>query len=58
MVFELRANLERMDKVRAQIGEAKTIPKLKAEKLKSKYKEAANEKLARVVNYHLKSFRR
>jgi uncharacterized coiled-coil DUF342 family protein len=45
VVAELRANLERMDKVRAQIGEAKTIPKLKAEKLKSKYKEAANEKI-------------
>ena len=45
VVAELRANLERMDKVRAQIGEAKTIPKLKGEKLKSKYKEAANEKL-------------
>ena len=45
LVAELRANLERMDKVRAQIGEAKNIPKLKAEKLKSKYKEAANEKL-------------
>jgi uncharacterized coiled-coil DUF342 family protein len=45
VVAELRANLERMVKVRAQIGEAKTIPKLKAEKLKSKYKEAANEKV-------------
>jgi len=45
VVAELRANLERIDKVRTQIGEAKTIPKLKAEKLKSKYKEAANEKL-------------
>ncbi|MGA8856484.1 MAG: hypothetical protein WB643_04880 [Candidatus Bathyarchaeia archaeon] len=45
VVAELRANLERLDKVRAQIGEAKTIPKLKGEKLKSKYKEAANEKL-------------
>ena len=45
VVAELRANLERMDKVRAQIGEAKTIPKLKGEKLKSKYKEAANEKV-------------
>ena len=45
VVAELRANLERMNKVRAQIGEAKTIPKLKGEKLKSKYKEAANEKL-------------
>lgn len=45
VVAELRANLERLDRVRAQIGEAKTIPKLKGEKLKSKYKEAANEKL-------------
>ena len=45
MVGGLRTNLERMDKVRAQIGEAKTIPKLKGEKLKSRYKEAANEKI-------------
>jgi uncharacterized coiled-coil DUF342 family protein len=45
MVSELRANLERMDKIRTQIGEAKTLPKLKGEELKSKYKQAANEKL-------------
>ncbi|MGA8903851.1 MAG: hypothetical protein WB661_02450, partial [Candidatus Bathyarchaeia archaeon] len=45
MVSDLKANLERMDKIRAQIGEAKTLPKLKGEELKSKYKQAANEKL-------------
>jgi uncharacterized coiled-coil DUF342 family protein len=42
---ELRASLERLDKIRAQIGEAKTIPKLKGERLKMKYKEAATEKV-------------
>ncbi len=41
----LKENMGRMDQIRAQIGQAKTLPKLKAEKLKSKYKEAANEKL-------------
>lgn len=45
VVSELKANLERMDMIRAQIGEAKTMPILKGERLKSKYKEAANEKL-------------
>jgi len=45
LVTDLKVNLERMDKVRAQIGEAKTLPKLKGEELKSKYKEAANQKL-------------
>jgi uncharacterized coiled-coil DUF342 family protein len=43
--IHLKENMEHIDQIRAQIGEAKTLPKLKAEKLKSKYKEAANEKL-------------
>ncbi len=41
----LKENMELIDQTRTQIGQAKTLPKLKAEKLKSKYKEAANEKL-------------
>ncbi len=41
----LRENMQHIDEIRAQIGQAKTLPKLKAERLKSKYKEAANEKL-------------
>jgi uncharacterized coiled-coil DUF342 family protein len=44
-VNELRANLERMVQLRSKIGEAKESPRLKGEKLKSKYKEAANEKV-------------
>ena len=44
-VSELRANLEHIDQLRSKIGEAKESPRLKGEKLKSKYKEAANEKL-------------
>ena len=44
-VNKLRANLEHMDQLRSKIGEAKESPRLKGEKLKSKYKEAANEKL-------------
>jgi len=44
-VNRLRANLERMDQLRSKIGEAKESPRLKGEKLKSKYKEAANEKM-------------
>jgi uncharacterized coiled-coil DUF342 family protein len=44
-VDRLRANLEKMDQLRAKIGLAKESPRLKGEKLKSKYKEAANEKL-------------
>lgn len=44
-VAELKANLERLDKIRAQIGEAKTLPKLKGEQVKMKYKEAANQKV-------------
>ncbi len=45
IVARLKENMERIDQTRNQIGQAKTLPKLKAEKLKSKYKEAANEKL-------------
>jgi uncharacterized coiled-coil DUF342 family protein len=44
-VNELRANIERMVQLRSKIGEAKESPRLKGEKLKSKYKEAANEKV-------------
>ena len=44
-VNELRANLDRMVQLRSKIGEAKESPRLKGEKLKSKYKEAANEKV-------------
>jgi uncharacterized coiled-coil DUF342 family protein len=44
-VSKLKENGERMDQIRVQIGEAKSSPRLKGEKLKSKYKEAANEKL-------------
>lgn len=42
----LKNDLQRIDEIRAQIGEAKVSSKVeKAEKVKSKYKEAANEKL-------------
>jgi uncharacterized coiled-coil DUF342 family protein len=44
-VNQLRANLERIVGIRSKIGEAKESPRLKGEKLKSKYKETANEKL-------------
>ena len=46
-VEKLRANLERIDQLRSKIGDvkAKESPRAKGEKLKSKYKEAANEKL-------------
>jgi uncharacterized coiled-coil DUF342 family protein len=44
-VNKLRENLERMDQLPQKSGEAKESPRLKGEKLKSKYKEAANEKL-------------
>jgi uncharacterized coiled-coil DUF342 family protein len=41
-----RNDLKRIDEIRAQIGEAKVSSKAeKAEKLRSKYKDAANEKL-------------
>ena len=44
-VNELRANLERMIQLRSKIGEAKESPRLKGEKVKAQYKEAANEKV-------------
>jgi uncharacterized coiled-coil DUF342 family protein len=44
-VDNLRVNLERIEQLRSKIGQAKESPRLKGEKLKSKYKEAANEKL-------------
>ena len=44
-VNELRGNLERIVQLRSKIGEARESPRLKGEKLKSKYKEAATEKM-------------
>lgn len=45
-IATLRKNITRMEEIRSQIGEVKVSSKTeKAEKLKSKYKEAANEKL-------------
>jgi uncharacterized coiled-coil DUF342 family protein len=46
-VNELRANFERIDQLRSKIGEAKESqsPRLKGERVKSQYKEAANEKM-------------
>ena len=46
-VSKLRESLERVDQLRAKIGEAKESqsPRLKGEKVKSKYKEAATEKM-------------
>ena len=44
-VNELRANIERLSQLRSKIGEARESPRLKGEKVKSKYKEAANEKM-------------
>ncbi len=41
----IKENSERIDKIRTEIGQAKTLPKMKGEQLKSKYKEAANQKL-------------
>jgi len=43
-VNELRANIERLSQLRSKIGEARESPRLKGEKVKSQYKEAANEK--------------
>ena len=44
-VNELRANQVRILQLRSKIGEAKQSPRLKGEKLKSKYKEAASQKV-------------
>lgn len=45
VIDELRETLQLIDQIRSKIGEAKTLPKVKAEKLKLKYREAANEKV-------------
>jgi uncharacterized coiled-coil DUF342 family protein len=45
LVAALKDNLERMEQLRAQIREVKPSKVEKGEKVKSKYKEAANEKL-------------
>jgi uncharacterized coiled-coil DUF342 family protein len=45
LVAALKGNLERMEQLRAQIREVKPSRVEKGEKVKSKYKEAANEKL-------------
>jgi uncharacterized coiled-coil DUF342 family protein len=44
-VIGLKENLERIDQLRSKIGEAKESPRLKGEKVKSKYKEMAAEKM-------------
>jgi len=44
-VNELRANIERLSQLQSKIGEARESPRLKGEKVKLKYKEAANEKM-------------
>jgi uncharacterized coiled-coil DUF342 family protein len=45
-IMVLRSNIERIEQIRTQIGETKTSSKVaKAEQVKSKYKEAANQKL-------------
>lgn len=45
IILEIKQNLQRINQIRDQIGEAKTLPKLKGEMVKSKYKKAANEKI-------------
>jgi uncharacterized coiled-coil DUF342 family protein len=46
LALALREHLQRIQEIRSQIGEAKTSSKIeKVEKIKSKYKEAANAKL-------------
>lgn len=45
-IVTLRNNIQRIEQIRTQIGETKTSSKVaKAEQVKSKYKEAANQKL-------------
>ena len=57
-VVALRQNSARIDEIRAQIGEVKVSSKIdKAEKLKLKYKEAANEKLRTGRKLSLDEFR-
>jgi uncharacterized coiled-coil DUF342 family protein len=45
-IVTLKSNAQRIEEIRDQIGEARTSTKIeKAEKVRSKYKEAANEKV-------------
>lgn len=45
LAARIRENQGRIEEIRSQIGQAKTLPKLKGEQLKTKYKETANQKL-------------
>lgn len=45
IVDQLRGDLDRMTQLRLRIGKAKESPRLKGQELKSKYKEAATEKV-------------
>lgn len=57
-VVALKQNSARIDQIRAQIGQVKVSSKVdKAEKLKLKYKEAANEKLRTGRKLSLDEFR-
>jgi uncharacterized coiled-coil DUF342 family protein len=57
-ITAVRQNSERMDQIRSQIGEVKVSSRVdKAEKLKLKYKEAANEKLKAGRKLSLDEFR-
>jgi uncharacterized coiled-coil DUF342 family protein len=57
-VTALRQNVARIDEIRSQIGEVKVSSKVdKAEKLKLKYKEAANEKMRTGRKLSLDEFR-
>ncbi|MGA2460969.1 MAG: hypothetical protein ABSF82_06065 [Candidatus Bathyarchaeia archaeon] len=57
-ITALRRNMARIDEIHSQIGEVKVSSKVdKAEKLKLKYKEAANEKLRTGRKLSLDEFR-
>jgi len=45
VVDKFRENLERIEQIRTKIGMAKESPRVKGEQVKSKYKEAATEKM-------------
>jgi len=45
VVDKFRENLQRIEEIRNKIGAAKESPRLKGEQVKSKYKEAAEEKM-------------
>ena len=45
VVDKFRESLERIEQIRSKIGEARESPRLKGEQVKSKYKEAATEKM-------------